>query len=62
MSSRVLVVDDDPQAAKLVTSMLASRGYEVRTANDAESAMSSIRARCPALIITDLEMPRRGWY
>jgi two-component system KDP operon response regulator KdpE len=57
MSSGVLVVDDDPQAAKLVTSLLTSRGYEVRTANEAESAMSSIRARCPALIITDLEMP-----
>ena len=57
MSASVLVVDDDPQVAKLVTSILASRGYEVRTASDAESAMTSIRARCPALIITDREMP-----
>ena len=57
MSASVLVVDDGPQVAKLVTSILASRGYEVRTASDAESAMTSIRARCPALIITDLETP-----
>jgi two-component system KDP operon response regulator KdpE len=57
MSARVLVVDDDPQVANLIASFLARHGYEVRTASDAESAMTSIRARRPALILTDLEMP-----
>jgi two-component system KDP operon response regulator KdpE len=57
MSSRVLVVDDDPAAAKLLTGLLVSCRYEVRTANDADSAMSSLPAWCPAVIITDLEMP-----
>jgi two-component system KDP operon response regulator KdpE len=59
MSSRapVLVVDDDPQVAKLVTNLLASRGYDVRTAIDAESVMSSVRVWRPALIICNLEMP-----
>ncbi len=57
MSSRVLVVEDDLHAAKLITSTLASRGYEVRTASNADSAMSSVRAWCPAVIIIDLEMP-----
>jgi two-component system, OmpR family, KDP operon response regulator KdpE len=57
MSARVLVVDDDPQVANLVASFLARHGYEVLTVNDAESAMTSIRASCPALILTDLEMP-----
>ena len=57
MSASVLVVEDDPQIAKLIASFLAGRGYEVRTASDAGSAMTSIRASCPALILTDLEMP-----
>jgi two-component system KDP operon response regulator KdpE len=57
MSSGVLVVDDDLQAAKPLIGTLASRGYDVRSASDAESAMSSLRAWCPALIIADLEMP-----
>jgi two-component system KDP operon response regulator KdpE len=57
MSASVLVVDDDPQVAKLIAGFLAGRGYAVRTASDAESALSSIRASCPALILTDLEMP-----
>lgn len=56
MSPSVLV-DDDLQVTKLVTSILGSRGYEVRTAAGAEAAMASIGARAPALILTDLEMP-----
>jgi two-component system KDP operon response regulator KdpE len=57
MGPSVLVVEDDPQVAKLVASVLSSRGYEVRSARAAHSALSSIAARRPALIITDLEMP-----
>jgi len=57
MRPNVLVVDDDPQVAKPVTDILVGRGYDVRTASEAESAMASIAARCPALVITDLEMP-----
>jgi two-component system, OmpR family, KDP operon response regulator KdpE len=57
MSSRVLVVDDQPQAAKLITSLLSSGGYDVRTASDAESTMSSVRAWHPALIICNLDVP-----
>ena len=58
MSSRVLVVDDDPQVAKMLMGVLVSDGYDGRTAKDAESAMSNLRAWRPALIITDLEMPQ----
>jgi len=57
MSSRVLVVDDDPRGVKPVVSILTGRGYEVRTARDAESVMSNIRLRWPALVITDLDLP-----
>lgn len=57
MSTRVLVVDDDAQVAKLMASFLGAHGYEVRTASDAESAMTNLRTSSPALILTDLEMP-----
>ena len=57
MSTSVLVVDDDLQVTKLASSILANRGYEVRTASGAESAMVSIGSRPPALVLTDLEMP-----
>src|SRR4051812_42677327 len=58
MSARVLVVDDDPQVAQVLMGILVSNGYDGRTASDAESAMSRIRAWRPSLIITDLEMPQ----
>jgi two-component system KDP operon response regulator KdpE len=58
MGPSVLVVDDEPQVASLLTRILVSRGYEARTADDAESAMSILRGgSCPDVIITDLEMP-----
>ena len=57
MSSRVLVVDDQPQSAKLITSLLASSGYDVRTASDADATMSSVRVWRPALVICTLDMP-----
>jgi two-component system KDP operon response regulator KdpE len=51
------VVDADLQVTKLVTGILVSRGYEVRTANEAESAMASIGITPPALVLTGLGMP-----
>ena len=57
MSASVLVVDDDLQVTKLVTGILVSRGYEVRTASEGESAMASIGARPPALVLADLDVP-----
>ena len=53
----MLVVDDDLQVTKLVTGILVSRGYEVRTASEAESAMASIGVTPPALVLADLDMP-----
>lgn len=60
MRASVLVVDDDPQVARLVTSMLVSRGYECRSVSDAESAMTIVAGKPPGLILTELEMPGMG--
>jgi len=57
MATSVLVVDDDRQMANLVTNMLTSSGYEVRTVNEAQSAMASIGARPPALVLTEVQLP-----
>jgi two-component system KDP operon response regulator KdpE len=57
MSPSVLVVDSQPQVAKLLSSVLASQGYEIRTASDAEGALSIVRATCPSLVIAGFELP-----
>ena len=53
----VLVVDDNPTNLKLVAYVLTSRGFDVRTAVDAETAMAAIAARAPRLILMDLQLP-----
>ena len=57
MSTSVLVVDADLQVTKQVSGILASRGYEVRTASEADSAMASLGIKPPALVLTGLGMP-----
>ena len=56
-SSRVLVVDDEPQITRVLKTVLSSQGYQVRTAAEGESALSNFREWSPELVITDLYMP-----
>jgi two-component system KDP operon response regulator KdpE len=56
-SSRVLVVDDEPQITRVLRTVLSSQGYQVRTAAEGESALSNFAEWHPELVITDLYMP-----
>ena len=56
--SRVLIVDDEPQITRVIKTVLTSQGYQVRTAAEGESALSSLNEWHPELVITDLYMPR----
>ncbi len=56
-NSRVLVVDDEPQITRVLRTVLTSQGYQVRTAAEGESALSSFFEWHPELVITDLFMP-----
>jgi CheY-like chemotaxis protein len=53
----VLVVDDNPTNLKLIAYLLQAKGYDVRTAADAESALEVVRASHPRLILMDLQLP-----
>jgi two-component system KDP operon response regulator KdpE len=55
--SKVLVVDDEPQITRVLRTVLSSQGYQVRTAGEGESALSSFNEWRPELVITDLFMP-----
>ena len=43
-SSRVLVVDDEPQITRVLKTVLSSQGYQVRTAAEGESALRTSRS------------------
>jgi two-component system, OmpR family, KDP operon response regulator KdpE len=55
--SRILVVDDETQIARVLKTALSSQGYEVKTAADGESALDLAVDWIPDLIVTDLSMP-----
>ena len=56
-TSRVLVVDDEPQITRVLKTVLSSQGYDVRTASEGERALVDFREFQPELVITDLYMP-----
>ena len=58
----VLVVEDDPQAAELLTLSLEGAGCRVEAARDGEEGFSKARQFHPALITLDLLLPKvDGW-
>jgi two-component system alkaline phosphatase synthesis response regulator PhoP len=57
MSTRVLVVDDEPTLLSTMRFNLGAEGYDVLTAADAESALEAARQGSPDLIILDLMLP-----
>ena len=54
---RILIVDDDPQAIRLLTAILESEGYDVLKAYGGQEGIDLAVAQAPALIILDLAMP-----
>lgn len=59
---RILVVDDQPGIAGLMSHLLSARGYDVITAANAEQAEAEVRRRTPDLILSDVMMPGKSGY
>ncbi len=53
----ILIVDDNSTNMKLVRILLASEGYDVRTAADAEEALNVLKEFYPRLILMDVQLP-----
>lgn len=53
----ILVVDDEPQITRVLRTTLNAQGYEIRVANDGETALEMAKDFAPDLVITDLAMP-----
>lgn len=57
VSQYILVVDDNPANAKLVSFLLTAKGYAVRIAGNADEALAAMEQRLPALILMDIQLP-----
>ena len=56
--THLLVVEDEPTIRQLFTTLLSAAGYSVAQAKDGFAALDEVRRQRPALILSDLNMPR----
>ena len=57
MSTRVLVVEDDPDIADLVARYLEKAGYTATRVSSGRDALDAVRAKAPDLIVLDVMLP-----
>jgi len=55
--TKLLVVDDEPDAVLILAKTLSARGYEVTTAESGLQAINLAKAEKPDLILLDILMP-----
>jgi two-component system, cell cycle sensor histidine kinase and response regulator CckA len=53
----ILVVDDEPQIRDVICTMLGDRGFGVRSADGAKTALAILKEEAVDLVCTDLVMP-----
>ncbi|HEX9331644.1 MAG TPA: response regulator [Anaerolineales bacterium] len=54
----LLIVEDDPDILKLLDATLTFRGYRVITAHNGKEGLEAIQVKRPAIVITDIMMPK----
>ena len=57
VAARLLLVDDNPSGLAARTMVLSELGYEITTANNAESALALFETSPFPLMVTDYKMP-----
>ena len=56
-AERILLIEDNPANMKLLSFLLASHGYDVRKAANAEAALVALEGELPRMILMDLQLP-----
>ncbi|MEY3241223.1 MAG: hypothetical protein RIR11_2661 [Bacteroidota bacterium] len=60
MVQKILVVEDEPHIAELISRTLHESGYDTYIASDGQQGMDIFRLVRPHLVVTDLLMPKVG--
>lgn len=62
MTHHILIVDDEPDLARMVAQLLEETGYTTRIAMDGRDALGQVQAQLPDLILMDVNMPDMDGY
>ena len=60
IAERVLIVEDDPATRTGLAELVQAWGFQTEEAADGEEAMRKVTTFRPAIIVSDLVMPRMG--
>jgi CheY-like chemotaxis protein len=55
--SKILIVDDDPAAQRLMTATLRDLGYDIHASSGGEEALTFAAVEQPLAVVLDLVMP-----
>ncbi|HVN04026.1 MAG TPA: sigma-54 dependent transcriptional regulator [Bryobacteraceae bacterium] len=55
---KLLAIDDDPQSLELVSEALSDGGLNILTAGDPETGLDLVRREHPAIVVSDVVMPK----
>jgi CheY-like chemotaxis protein len=59
---RILLADDNRDAAESLAILLRLEGHDVELAHDGHAALRSFEARCPDVALLDIGMPNANGY
>lgn len=62
MKKKILLVDDEPDVQTIVTTRLATLGFEVLIARDGQEGLDLARRESPDAILLDLMLPKLDGY
>ena len=62
MSTKILIVDDDPNICELLRLYFENEGYEVKTASDGAEGVSYFKMYEPDLVLLDIMLPKKDGY
>lgn len=62
MAKKILIVDDEPDALKMMVARIKASGYEAITAGDEEECLKKAVAEKPDLILLDVLLPGMGGF
>lgn len=57
MNEKILIIDDEPDILRLLSSVLTKEGYEILVAADGVGGFHRFQQEYPDLVITDVRMP-----
>jgi len=60
--SKILIIDDEPDAVDMMKDFLAARGYEILTSYDGEEGLIKLDSGKPDLVICDIKMPKKDGF